>query len=174
MKPYLNGIRYILERRLFNSDTPLICGLVLHNRCNFRCLHCRVHTRRTSPMSFHECTTVIDSFYREGGRTLYLEGGEPFLWRDHHHTTEDIIFYARRKGFHSVIIYTNGTIPLDSSANTLFISVDGHRESHDHLRGRSFDLIMQHIAQSGHPSIYINYTINNHNKKEIGDLSRKL
>jgi hypothetical protein len=30
-------------------------------------------------MRFDEAVKVIDSFYDEGGRCLYLEGGEPFI-----------------------------------------------------------------------------------------------
>jgi len=169
MKPYLYGIKYIINRQLFKKDTPLICGLVLHNKCNLQCRHCRVNSRDTEAMSFNEATVVMDSFYEEGGRTLYLEGGEPFLWKDNNYSIEDIIKYSHNKGFHSTIIYTNGTFPLKTSADTVFISVDGLQEKNDYLRGKSFNRIMKNILDSHHPSLYINYTINHHNKGEIQD-----
>lgn len=112
MKPYLYGIRYIVNYRIFKQDTPLICGLVLTNLCNLQCRHCRVNRRATEAMRFEETKSVIDSFYEEGGRTLYLEGGEPFLWKDNNHNLEDIVRYSHTKGYHSVVIYTNGTFPL--------------------------------------------------------------
>ena len=172
MKHLVFGIKYIIDHQVLKKDTPLICGLVLHNRCNLKCRHCDVTSRNTRPMDFNEVTGVIDTFYREGGRTLYLEGGEPFLWKDNGHDIEDIVGYSHRKGYHSSIIYTNGTFPLKTSADTVFISVDGMREKHDYLRGRSFDRIMHNIRESGHPSMYINYTINNYNKGDIREFCK--
>ena len=169
MKPYLYGIKYIINRRIFGKDTPLICGLVLTNKCNLQCRHCRVNSRNTEAMSFKEAKTVIDLFYGEGGRTLYLEGGEPFLWKDNNHGIEDIIKYSHGRGYYSTVVYTNGTFPLITSADTVFISVDGLQEKNDYLRGKSFDRIMKNIRESVHPSLYLNYTINKYNKAEIGD-----
>ncbi len=128
MKPYLYGIKYILNRQLFKQDTPLICGLVLHNKCNLKCRHCRVNIRDTEAMSFKEASSVMDTFYEEGGRTLYLEGGEPFLWKDNNYSIEDIIKYSYNKGFYSTIIYTNGTFPLKTSADTVLSVWTGLRK----------------------------------------------
>ncbi len=69
----------------------------------------------------------------------------------------------------TTIIYTNGTIPLNTSADTVFISIDGLQRTHDFLRGKTFDRIMNNIYDSHHPSLYINYTINNYNKDETQD-----
>ena len=167
MKPYLYGIRYIINRRIFKQDTPLICGLVLTNKCNLQCRHCRVNSRETEAMSFEEAKAMIDSFYDEGGRTLYLEGGEPFLWKDNSYGIEDIIRYSHNRGYYSIVIYTNGTFPIDTSADTVFISVDGLQEKNDFLRGKSFDRIIKNIKESDHPSLFFNYTINQHNKGEV-------
>jgi MoaA/NifB/PqqE/SkfB family radical SAM enzyme len=120
-------------------------------------------------MKFDEAIRVIDAFYTEGGRCLYLEGGEPFLWRDHSYTLDDIVSYARQKGFYTVIIYTNGTHALDTDADTVFVSVDGILGTHDRLRGKCFERIMANIQQSRHPSIYVNYTINSENRSDIAD-----
>jgi len=169
MKPFLFGIKYIINRQIFRKTTPLICGLVLLNKCNLRCRHCTVIDRDTVAMTFKESTGVIDSFYEEGGRTLYLEGGEPFLWKDNNYNIEDIVNYSHKKGYHTVVIYTNGTHPLKTSADMVFVSVDGLREKNDYLRGKSFDRIMKNIRKSVHPSLYINYTINQHNKSDIRD-----
>jgi sulfatase maturation enzyme AslB (radical SAM superfamily) len=51
----------------------------------------------------------------------------------------------------------------------VFVSVDGLRATHDALRGKSYDRIMGNIRDSAHPSLYVNYTINNENKDEIGE-----
>jgi Fe-coproporphyrin III synthase len=118
-------------------------------------------------MTYNEAIRAIDCFYEEGGRTLYLQGGEPFLWRDGEHSLEDIVRYSKNKGFFTTIIYTNGTIPLDASANAIFVSVDGLQSTNDLLRGPTFDKIMSNIAESPHPSLYINYTINSLSKNDV-------
>jgi len=163
----LYGLKYVLDRRLFGKARPLIRGLVLTNRCNLRCQHCRVRERPDHDLDFAEAAAAIDAFYDEGGRCLYLEGGEPFIWRDGEHDPDDIVDHAHRRGFLAVIIYTNGTRPLRTEADTVFVSVDGLQATHDALRGKSFDRIMANIEASAHPALYINYTINDRNKDDI-------
>jgi MoaA/NifB/PqqE/SkfB family radical SAM enzyme len=163
------GITYLAKYRIMGKLSPLICGLVLHNKCNLRCRHCTVIKRPDASMTYDEAVNVIDSFYAEGGRCLYLEGGEPFIWQDNSHDMEDIVGYAKNRGYYSVIIYTNGTRPLQSYADTIFVSVDGLQKTHDSIRGKSFEKIMKNIKSSSHPSLYINYTINTENKDELSD-----
>jgi len=167
VKHLIYGIKYVINHQIFKKNTPLICGLVVTNRCNLQCRHCRIADRGIKDLSFEEAVSVLDSFYEEGGRTLYLEGGEPFIWHDRHYHLEDIVEYSHKLGFFTVIIYTNGTIPIKTSANTVFISVDGLQKTHDFLRGKTFNRIMKNIQESKHPSLYINYTINSYNKNEI-------
>lgn len=167
MKPIMWGIKYVLRHHLANRRVPLICGLVLTNQCNLQCRHCRIASRGDRRLSFQEITRAIDSFYQEGGRCLYLQGGEPLLWRDRKHGVEDVVEYAHEAGFFTVVIYTNGTLPLQTSADTVFVSLDGLQETHDGLRGASFERITDNIGDSTHPSLFINFTINNHNKNEL-------
>jgi MoaA/NifB/PqqE/SkfB family radical SAM enzyme len=167
MRAPLYGLRYIAAHHLFGKTMPLIRGLVLTNRCNLRCQHCAVGERGDKDLDFAEISAAIDTYRRAGGRCLYLEGGEPFLWHDGAYTLGDIVDYAHRSGFLTVVIYTNGTIPIDTAADTVFVSIDGLHETHDALRGRSFDRILKNIESTRHPSLYINYTINQVNKGEI-------
>jgi MoaA/NifB/PqqE/SkfB family radical SAM enzyme len=169
MKPILYGVKYVLRHHLFRKHDPLIRGLVLTNRCNLRCRHCRVTARGDKDLSFAEIQEAIESFYQEGGRCLYLEGGEPFLWRDGDHRIEQVVEYARGTGYFTVIIYTNGTIPLQTSADTVFISVDGLEQTHDYLRGPSFGKIVDNIRRSSHRSLFLNFTINSRNQAELED-----
>lgn len=161
------GLKYVFIARFLNNPPPLICGLVMHNKCNLNCLHCRINRRPPYDLAYEEAKRLVDAFYADGGRTIYFEGGEPFLWSDGEYQLEDVLKYAKRKGFLATIIYTNGTYPIETSADTVFISLDGLKETNDHLRGRSFDRIMENIFKSRHPSLYINFTINNFNKNEI-------
>lgn len=168
MKPLLYGLKYVIGHQLFGKTRPLICGLVLTNRCNLRCQHCTVATRGQKDLSFEQACAAIGGYYEQGGRCLYLQGGEPFIWHDGQYSLDDVVDFACKLGFLTVVIYTNGTYPIHTSASTVFVSVDGLRTTHDALRGKSFDRIMRNIQSSAHPSLYINYTINSLNKDEIG------
>ena len=163
------GIKYIINHQIFKKNTPLICGITVTNKCNLECRHCRIAQRGINKISFKEAIFAIDSFYNEGGRTLYIQGGEPFIWRDRNYNLENIVDYSHKIGFFTTIIYTNGTIPIKTSADTVFISIDGLEKTHDYLRGKTFNRIMKNIHESKHPSLYINYTINSYNKDEIQD-----
>jgi MoaA/NifB/PqqE/SkfB family radical SAM enzyme len=167
MKHLTYGMQYVIQHQLFRKNTPLIVGIVVHNQCNLHCRHCRIADRGQNKMSFEEIITVITSFYKAGGRTLYFEGGEPFIWHDRQHSLEDLVAYSQQIGFLATIIYTNGTLPIKTSADTVFISIDGLQKTHDFLRGETFDRILKNIHGSKHPSLYVNYTINNYNKDEI-------
>ena len=130
MRQMIYGITYIINRQVFKKNTPLIAGLTVTNKCNLRCRHCRVTDREAEDLSFEEAITILDSFYKEGGRTVYLQGGEPFIWHDRQHSLEDIVEYAHEKGFLTAVIYTNGTMPIETSAETVFVSVDGLKKTH--------------------------------------------
>jgi MoaA/NifB/PqqE/SkfB family radical SAM enzyme len=169
MKPFLWGLKLVIDYQLFGKARPLIRGLVLTNRCNLQCRHCKLAARGQKDLVFDQVSAAIDSFYEEGGRCLYLEGGEPCLWHNGQYGLDDVVDYAHRLGFLTVVLYTNGTLPLHTSADTVFVSVDGLRATHDALRGKCFDRIMENIRNSTHPSLYINYTINVENKDEIGE-----
>jgi hypothetical protein len=45
MNHFLYGIKYVLSYKFLREKRPLICGLVMHNKCNLHCCHCRVVNR---------------------------------------------------------------------------------------------------------------------------------
>jgi MoaA/NifB/PqqE/SkfB family radical SAM enzyme len=167
LKSCAYGVRYVAGHYLLGKAVPLMRGLVLTNRCNLHCRQCRVQARGPLDLSFAEVVAAIDAFHREGGRCLFLEGGETFLWHDGPHGLDDIVGYAHGRGFLTVVVYTNGTLPIRTAADTVFVSLDGLRDTHDALRGTSFDRIMGNIHDSPHAALYVNYTINNRNKDEL-------
>ena len=167
LKSCAYGVKYVVGHHVFGKTTPLMRGLVLTNRCNLRCRHCRMDARGPMDLDFAEVIAAIEAFHHEGGRCLYLEGGEPFLWHDGQYGLDDVVGYAHDRGFLSVVVYTNGTIPMRTAADTVFVSVDGLRDTHDALRGKSFDRIMDNIRESAHASLHVNYTINNRNNNEL-------
>ncbi|MHB0958688.1 MAG: radical SAM protein [Pirellulaceae bacterium] len=169
MKPIGYGIQYVLRHHVLRQHLPLICGLVLTNKCNLQCRHCKIPSRDDRHVPFAEVQAVIDAYYARGGRCLYLQGGEPFLWRDAQYGIEHVVAYAHGVGYFTVVVYTNGTIPIETSADTVFVSLDGLQATHDYLRGASFDRIMKNVQNTAHASLYVNFTINARNKSELED-----
>ena len=174
MKHIIYGIRYIANYRILKKHNPLIAGLAITDKCNLQCRQCRIANRGIADLSYEKAASILDSFYEEGGRTVYIEGGEPFFWHDGQYKVEDVVEYSHKIGYLTTVIYTNGTFPLETSADTVFISIDGLQETHDFLRGKTFDRIMSNIHKSTHPSLYVNYTINNYNKDEIGKFCKHI
>jgi len=172
MKQIIYGIKYIIGRTILKKDIPLIAGLTLTFKCNLSCRHCRIVDCKKEDLSFKESSEILYSFYNDGGRTVYFQGGEPFMWHDGQHTVEDLIKRAHEIGYLTAVIYTNGTFPIKTSADTVFISLDGLKRTHDFLRGESFERITGNIYRSSHSSMFINYTINNYNKDEIEDFCK--
>jgi MoaA/NifB/PqqE/SkfB family radical SAM enzyme len=111
--------------------------------------------------------------HNDGVRLLILEGGEPFVWRDEAHGLSDIVAVAR-KLFFSVGVTTNGTFPLETEADIVWVSIDGLKRTHDRLRGGSFDTAVTHIENSKHPRVFAHVTINSINAVEIPALIRFL
>ena len=124
-------------------------------------------------MSFSLAQTTLQHLHTLGARLLIIEGGEPFFWKDDGYALGDIV-RAAHKLFYHVGVTTNGTFPLDVDASTIWVSIDGLRETHDRLRGESFDRALAHIRCSPHPRVFAHITINALNWREIPSLVRYL
>ncbi|MGD9110483.1 MAG: hypothetical protein PVG93_06040, partial [Phycisphaerales bacterium] len=74
---------------------------------------------------------------------------------------------ARKIGFKTISFYTNGTFPIESSADVIFVSLDGLKETNNYLRGNIFDKVLQNIKNSSHKNININFTINKINCEQL-------
>ena len=165
------GLSFIITRHILGRKIPLIGGLVVGDQCNLECLHCNASSGNDpADMSFSDIKEGINILYEKGIRLLAITGGEPFLWRDGKHTLEDIILFAREKRFLIISVYTNGTMPLISSGDNLFVSLDGNRETSHKLRGSVYDRVITNLQQTQHPKIIINCTINNINKNDIEEI----
>lgn len=158
---YLNwGFRTLLRKR----KIPLNCSLILTDECNLDCRHCVVSNLGYPRQSLREVKRDIRVLYETGARVLVLTGGEPFLWKDDEgHTLEDVVSCARKAGFFRIVVCTNGTHRLESSADYLWVSLDGAEEKHNFIRGDIYSLVLRNIMQSGHKGIHINFTISRNN-----------
>ncbi|OGO05908.1 MAG: hypothetical protein A2Y73_03435 [Chloroflexi bacterium RBG_13_56_8] len=124
-------------------------------------------------MSFSQVTGSLDKLHASGVRILIIEGGEPFLWRDGDRDLGSVVAMAK-KLFFTVGVTTNGTYTLETDADIVWVSIDGLEQTHDRIRGKTFDTIMANIEASRHHRIYAHITINSLNWREIPELVRFL
>lgn len=122
-------------------------------------------------MSWNTAVTALNTLRRLGTRMIVFEGGEPLLWRDGSRRIHDLILYAR-ENFLRVAVTTNGTLPLDVLSHTLWVSLDGLKETHDELRSNSFDRILSNIKATKHPRVFIHCTLNRRNRQDIDALAK--
>jgi MoaA/NifB/PqqE/SkfB family radical SAM enzyme len=164
---------HLARARLGGRKMPLLNGFKVTYRCNLKCAACPFWRVPRPDIPFSQAIAAMDQLRADGVRIAILEGGEPFLWRDGEQRLEDLVREAKKR-FFSVGIVTNGTLPIETSADIVWVSMDGLKGTHDALRGNSFDRAVEHIRASSHPNILANITINAHNWQEIPDLVRFL
>jgi len=165
--------KYYLEAEILGHKKPILAGFKVTYKCNLACRQCPYWRREYPELSFNDAVKVIDQMHEAGAKLLILEGGEPLLWKDGSYTIEDLITKAR-ESFFTVGITTNGTLPIDTEADIVWVSVDGLKETHNQLRNNSFDKIMTNLKESKHPKIFANITINKVNVREIEALIKFL
>ena len=165
---------YLVRTVIFREELPFIAGLVLNEKCNLKCRHCSVANRGLPDLNYSEINRALRDFYDRGIRSVFIEGGEPFLWRDGAYKLEDVVKLARHIGFHLVSVYTNGTFPIEVSTDSVFVSLDGLKKTNDELRGPCFEAAVGNIKASRHPNIIINFTINRANQAEIEEFCQEM
>jgi MoaA/NifB/PqqE/SkfB family radical SAM enzyme len=163
---------YFLQS-LVGLKKPLLGGIKLTHHCNLRCAACPFWKKSALSLSFSQACAAMRTLYRAGVRIVILEGGEPFIWKDGKTNLSDIVQEAR-KLFFCVGITTNGTFPIESAADIVWVSIDGLKGTHDRLRSGSFDNAIASIEASTHPRIFAHITINSKNHAEIPELVRFL
>jgi MoaA/NifB/PqqE/SkfB family radical SAM enzyme len=164
---FLYAANYLVKTKIFRREIPFIGGLVINEKCNLSCKQCDVSNRNLPDLTYEDIKRGLQVLYDRGIRSVFIEGGEPFLWRDVGYRLEDVVKLARKIGFQLVSVYTNGTFPINVSTNSIFVSLDGLKETNNKLRGNVFDKVIQNIKESKHPNIIINFTINSVNQSEI-------
>ncbi len=137
----------------------LICGLAITDRCNLHCRGCHVSNTGPGDLSYDAASAIMQSSYDRGCREMYFTGGEPMLWRDGERSIEDAISAARDIGYFHIHVYTNGTLGLGSSADLMWVSVDGLPDTYRTRRGDHFDQVEAAIRAPGNPPTAIIYTI---------------
>ena len=145
---------------------PLQTVLFVSNQCDLTCRHCCVYNM-TNPLvkSFDQIKEELQYSYDLGSRFVDFEGGEPMLWNDNGKNINDLIRLAKQIGFFSTTVTTNGQSPFNHcKADSIWVSVDGRGFYHDKIRGKgTFDRVVENLAQSKRPRVYINMVINSLN-----------
>ena len=154
----------------FQKVRPLFKGIIITDSCNLRCRHCTIYDNKVGDVPFNELKNYLRQLYDMGIRIIYLQGGEPFLWQDKNDKLESIIQFARTIGFFRIYVCTNGTYLLNSSADIIWVSIDGLKGKHDLIRGKTFDTIMRNIDCSSHKNIRVQTTLNMINYSDLAGL----
>ena len=102
---------------------------------------------------------------------VIFEGGEPLIWKDKNHDFNDLVLLAKRH-FIAVGVTTNGTFPLDVQTDMLWVSIDGLKQTHDLLRGNSFNKAVSNIRHSVHRKLLVHFTFNKINYMDFEDFTR--
>lgn len=165
--------RFFFERKILGRKIPLLASFKVTYRCNLACRACPFHLRGAQEgvqMSWLKALDAMETLYRLGTRMVVFEGGEPLLWRDGPYRLHDLVLYARKR-FLRVAVTTNGTLPLDVPAHTLWVSVDGLKDTHNALRSDSFERIQFNIRAAKHPRVFIHTTLNRRNWRDLESLA---
>ncbi len=110
-------------------------------------------------MTWEGLLDTLHNAWKRGFREVYFSGGEPMLWRDGEHTLEDAVTEAKRIGFFHVHVYTNGTLGLESSADLIWVSMDGLPGTFELRRGDYFHRVERAVREGMHSKIAIIYVI---------------
>lgn len=173
LRHYLSLLRFGLCTILFGWKRSILATIILTDRCNLSCSHCAVNniTRHMEP--YEDVQKEMRRLYEEGHRILFFCGGETFLWKDAGTTVRDLVVEARRIGFYLVNVVTNGTLDVSlPEADVVFLSLDGLRECHDDIRGKTFDTILANVARADRTNVCVYMAINNRNYRDVEPLTQ--
>ena len=147
--------RFVVLRR----PEPLVYGVAVTDRCNLSCRGCCVSNTSRPDMTWDRLVDTLQNAWSRGFRELYFSGGEPMMWRDGERTLEDAIVEAKRIGFFHVHVYTNGTLGLDTSADLVWVSMDGLPDIFEKRRGHHFHEVERAVREDRHPKVAVIYVI---------------
>ena len=152
---------------VLRQPVPFIYGIAVTDRCNLACRGCNVSNTGRPDMTWNGLLDAMQSAWDRGFRELYFSGGEPMLWRDGEHTIHDAIAEAKRIGFFHVHLYTNGILGLDTSADFVWVSMDGLPGTFDARRGDCFDRVEHAVRKVPHPKAAVIYVVDRNTRSGI-------
>lgn len=166
------GLAFAWKFAVLKEPAPLVYGIALTDRCNLSCKGCHIPAAPRPDMSWEHLAATMRSAWSRGFRHLYFSGGEPMLWRDGPRILDDAIAEARRLGFLSVHVYTNGTLGVDSSADMVWVSMDGLPATFAQRRGDCFTQVEVAIRASRHRRLAVIYVVDRNTAVGIEEFLR--
>lgn len=163
---------YAVRTLILRQSIPYMIGMVLTDKCNLNCVHCLGKNKGEVDCTYDEVETALKEAYARGNRYVYFTGGEPHCWEDKKWRFEDLVILANQIGFFDAFVATNGTFPLSLKDCLYYISVDGPAELHDQIRGRSYETIMENIADSASDRNYVTFTVTKKNSAFLEEFAR--
>lgn len=171
-----------LRRELKMDYTPVTAVWEITNGCNMRCNHCgsSCEDARKDELTTEEALNACDDMGRLGMKWITLSGGEPL-------TRKDWPLLAGRLFKNGIIpnIITNGWLVNDTmvriaeenGVETISISLDGIKETHDGIRKKgSYDKVIsafKTLDTFNHMS-GANTTVTKHNIGELDQIKEIL
>ncbi len=169
---------------------PLIASFKITKKCNLKCIHCpfwqiknkNIQLKNYKQISnddnldFYQIKSILNKLKNDGVKIIVFEGGEPLLWKDlkNNKIINDVINYSK-KLFFITAITTNGTIDFSNiNSDIVFISLDGLKETHDKIRGESYEKIIQNIYKNSNKKIIVNICISKANIFEVENIIKFL
>lgn len=174
LSAFLRLAGFGLRTILFRTRDPILGTVIVTDRCNLRCAHCAVSGGPAAPLRpYEQLQRGMRRLYGMGVRILFFCGGETFLWHDGGRTLRDLVVEAKKTGFLLVNVVTNGTFPIDlPEADLILLSLDGDRESHNRIRGDTYDAILRNIRGATSDNICLYMAVNRINRESIPDVCR--
>ncbi|EGY79703.1 metallo cofactor biosynthesis protein [Peptoniphilus indolicus ATCC 29427] len=148
LSSFLYFANFGINTILFKKKNPILGTIIITDKCNLSCKHCSVNNISSIIYTYFQIKNEMRILYNLGVRILFFCGGETFLWKDSGKTLKDLVVEAKNMGFLIVNVVTNGTYPIDlPEADLILLSLDGDRESHNTIRGNTYDLILENIKK---------------------------
>lgn len=164
-------MRFGIECLVLRQQKPIVAGISLTDICNLDCEHCVVANVDSGHYPFDKILNWMRLFYARGARILYLQGGEVFTWYDNDKRLNHVIRTAKTVGYFKVAVVTNGTYPIETEADVVWVSIDGLRKCHNKIRGEnSFERLIANIESSSHSNICANMTVNKVNQDDVEEV----
>lgn len=150
---------------IFRRKKAILGTIIVTDKCNLTCKHCSVNNKTGVIHPYGKIRGEMERLYKMGIRILFFSGGETFMWEDKGKTIRDLVIEAKAMGFVIVNVVTNGLFGLDlPEADILLLSIDGDRETHDDIRGETYDKIMDNLDNATASNIILYMDINQINK----------
>ena len=170
---YIYLIGKLFKIKVLKQKTPLFAIIDVNNICNLHCKHCYWWLTRDGEkkeLTSDDWKKIIKEKIKKNHiLQTNIVGGEPLL-------RTDILEVFNKELPGKFTIVTNGTFELVPYSGLInyWISIDGTKETHDKIRGKSFEKIetnvRKYVKETG-KKVWISMTINSWNSHEVVEVA---